>query len=130
MRTTVLVISSLFKRLQKFEFSLLNCVPCVPDMVYILRACMPAWFTYKRTCMPACQKHANFSFLSVSVPINVPARHKGCQCFNLACQRAERRASFQIGLSTCQKECQFFKHSSYEMIRDTSMLYYYTKSYT
>ena len=74
------------------------CMPtlstCQPDCVSVWftcqRPCVPAWFTCQRVCVPTCQKRANFSVLRASVPINVP---------------------------TCHKACQFFKHSSYEMLR-------------
>ena len=39
-------------------------------------------------------------------------------------------SKFQLGVPTCQKACQFFKHSSYEMLKELSILYYYIKSYT
>ena len=31
---------------------------------------------------------------------------------------------FQLGLPTCQRAFQFFKHSSYEMLKEISVLYY------
>ena len=43
-------------------------------------------------------------------------------------QRA-RLCHFQLGVKTCQKACQFFKHS-YEMLKEISILYYYIKSST
>ena len=35
----------------------------------------------------------------------------------------------QLGVKTCQKACQFFKHS-YEMLKEISILYYYIKNST
>ena len=36
---------------------------------------------------------------------------------------------FHFGVPRCQKACQNFKYSSYEMLREISMLYYYIKFY-
>ena len=85
-----------------------------------------------RANVPGCQrvKSAKFSFLRANVPKNVPACHKACQCFNLACQRAKQRANFHLGVPTCQRACQLFKHSSYEVLREISILYYYIKNST
>ena len=80
----------------------------------------------------ACQKRANFSFLCANVPINVSTCHKACQCFNLVCQHGKWRANF----STCRANVpncvplQYFKHSSFEMLREISILYYYIKKST
>ena len=52
-------------------------------------ACGPKWSTCLRVSMvyvPTYQKRVNFSFY-------VPTCHTTCQCFNLACQRAIRRAN-------------------------------------
>ena len=70
---------------------------CVPTWSTCQRACLPAWFTCQCAGVPMYQKRAKFSFLRANVPKNVSACHKACQCFNLACQRAKRRANF----STC-----------------------------
>ena len=59
---------------------------CVPT------CCMPTWSTCQRVCVPTYRKRANFSFLRASVP----KCHTTCQCINLACQRAKRRANFPI----------------------------------
>ena len=32
---------------------------------------------------------------------------------------------FQLGVPMCQMTCRFFKHSSYEMLREISILYHY-----
>ena len=69
---------------------------------------------------------------------------KACQLLIRTCQRAIRRANdftwrenvpnavtiFQLGVPTCQKACQFFKHSSYEMLIEISILYYYIENST
>ena len=44
--------------------------------------------------VPSRQNRGTFSFLRANVPINAPTCHKACQCFNLACQRAKKRANF------------------------------------
>ena len=79
------------------------------------RAYVPTWSSASvlacqrglRVNVPACQKRANFSFLRANVPHGV--------------------LMFQIGVPKCQKTCQFFKHSSYEMLLEISILYYHEK---
>ena len=66
---------------------------CVPAWFTCQRACLPAWLMCQRACVPTCQKRANFLFLRVNVPKNVPTCHKTYQCFNLVCQRAKRRTN-------------------------------------
>ena len=66
-----------------------------------MRACLTTWFTCQRACVLMFHKRANFSFLRVNVPIN--------------------GTTFELGVSTCQKACQFFKHSSYEILREISI---------
>ena len=66
-----------------------------------MRACLTTWFTCQRACVLMFHKRANFSFLRVNVPIN--------------------GTTFKLGVSTCQKACQFFKHSSYEILREISI---------
>ena len=98
---------------------------CVPAWFTCQRACVPAWFTCQLAYVSTCQKCAKFSILRANVPNNVqgvamfqlgmPTCQTACRFFNLACQSA--------------KECQFFKHSSYEMLREISILYYYIKFY-
>ena len=70
--------------------SLLNCVPCVPACPRA--ACQRGLRANVSTCQPTYRKRANFSFLRASVP----KCHTTCQCINLACQRAKRRANFPI----------------------------------
>ena len=96
---------------------------CVPAWFTSQRACVPVWFTCQRVCVPTYQKRANFSFLPAIVPKNVRTCNKACQCFNLAYQSAN-------SAPTCQRACQVFKHSSYERLREISMLYYYKKNST
>ena len=92
--------------------SLLNCVPFLP--------------AYQRG-LPA----NVFSCEHTNVP-KVPA------CYLIfTCQRPNERASvpngvptFQIGVSICQRTCQFFKHFSFEMLREISILYFWIKSST
>ena len=85
-------------------------------------------------CLPAYQRGlpANvFSCEHTNVP-KVPA------CYLIfTCQRPNERASvpngvptFQIGVSICQRTCQFFKHFSFEMLREISILYFCIKSST
>ena len=74
----------------------------VPAWFTSQRVCVPAWFTCQRACVPSCQNRASFSFLRANVPINVLTCHVACQFFNLACQRAKRRANFSdIPLTKC-----------------------------
>ena len=58
-----------------------------------MRVCMPSWFTHQCARVPTGQKSANFLFLCANVSINVLTCYTACQCFNLACQRAKRRAN-------------------------------------
>ena len=58
---------------------------------------------------------------------NVP---KTWQLLIFTCQRANlpcRVPMFQLSVSTCQTACHFFKLSSYKMLREISILYYYIK---
>ena len=85
-------------------------------------------------CLPACHCGLPANVLScerANVPI-VPA------CYLIfTYQRADECASvpndvptFQIGVSICQRTCQFFKLFSYEMLREISILYFCIKSST
>ena len=82
--------------------NLINLVPYVPARQCGLRASV--------VYVPTCQKSASFSFLRANVPIDVPI--------------------FQLGVPTCQKVCQFFRHSFYKMLSEVSILYYYIKNFT
>ena len=78
-----------------------------------MTTCLRASVVY----VPTCQKRANFSFLRVNVPINLPTCHTACQFFNLECQRAKRGANFSnIPLTKC-----------YILL---SILFYYIKNST
>ena len=70
-----------------------------------------------------CQVRSNFSFLRTNVT-NVPSaiRHA-----NVSTWRANVPI-LELGVPTCQKACQFFKHVSYEMLKGISMLCYYIKN--
>ena len=64
-------------------------------------ACVPAWFTCQRACMPRCQKRAKFSLLCANVrqgvamfQLGMPTCQTACQFFNSACQRAKEHANF------------------------------------
>ena len=99
-----------------YKASLLNHIPSVPTCQRGLRA-----------NVFACQLGLHGTCLRAKVP-------KACQLVILLCQRANKCANvlygvpmFQIGMPTCQKACQFFKHSSYEMLLEISILYYQKK---
>ena len=59
--------------------------------------------------MPKCQKHAKFSTWHAKMPNGVPI--------------------FHFGAPTCQKAYQFFKLSSYKMLKEISILLLYKKFY-
>ena len=91
--------------------------------------------------VPTCQKHANFSFLKAKVPVN-EATCQRCANYSICvptCQRLAKFSTwhanvanevpiFHFGMPTCQKACQIFKHFSYKMLREISILYYYIKN--
>ena len=66
-------------------------------------ASVPALFTCQRACVLTYQKRANFSFLIVSIC------HKACQCFNLACQHAKRRANFSTWRASMPKSVPIYE---------------------
>ena len=119
--------------------SLLNCLPCVP-------ACQRANVVYGPTCLrasavlvPTCLR-ASVVYVPVCLRVNVP---KACELLIFRCQRANERANvpcvpvfhfevliFQLGVPTCPKPCQFFKHFSYEMLREISVIYFCIKNST
>ena len=115
------------------ERNLLNRIPYVP-------ACQrgqPASVVYVPTCLHAsivyvltCQKRASCSFLRANVPINVPTCYTACHCFTWRANVPNDVLNFELGVPTYQKACQFFRHSSYEMLSEISILYYYIKNYT
>ena len=99
---------------------------------------MPTW---PRHNMPNACQLLTFTCQHANKCANVP---KVCQLFNLASQRAKTllifytwganvpngMPIFHFGMLTPQKACQIFKHSSYEMLREISILYYYIKNST
>ena len=90
--------------------------------------------------VPTCLR-ASVVYVPTCLHAKVP---KTCQVLTFMCQRATRCGNvstwhanvpngvpvFQLGVPTCQRACQFFKHSSYEMLREISILYYYIKNST
>ena len=106
-------------------------MPCVPTCQRGLRANMFACQRGLRANMPACQ-HAK----------SVPSSRFYVPTYQKACQRNKRRVNvstwhanvpngmriFQLAVPTCQRACQFFKHSFYEMLREISKLYHYIKN--
>ena len=88
-----------------------------------MRACRPMWYMCQRASMPVpfkCQRTRSMSTFHLYV---------------LTCEPAIRPTNmpngmpiFQLGLPTCQKMCLFFKHSSYEMLKEISILYYWMLS--
>ena len=80
-----------------------------------------------RANVPSCQRAKSLPTSHFYVPIDVPygmpvfqagvpACQTVCQFFNLACQR--------------DKSVPIFQNSSYEMLREISMIYYYIKNST
>ena len=72
----------------------------------------------------ACQRDLRANCLHANAP-------KECKFLIFMCQRANKGANvpyavpmFQTGVPTCQKVYQFFKHSSYEMLEEISILNY------
>ena len=88
-----------------------------------MRACRPMWYMCQRASMPVpfkCQRTRSMSTFHLYV---------------LMCEPAIRPTNmpngmpiFQLGMPTCQKMCLFFKHSSYEMLKEISILYYWMLS--
>ena len=91
-------------------------------------AYLPTLLRARAAYVPTCL-HANLS--------------EACQVLIFTCQRTNKRANvpygvpaFQLGVSVfqliapaCQKACQCFKHSSFEMILEISILYCHKKCY-
>ena len=104
-------------------------MPYAPACQTGLRASMLAYQRGLRANVPACQRAKS-----------VPASH----FYVPTCQCAIRRANvltwrakvpndvpiFQLGVPASQKVCQFSRHSSYEMLSEISILYYYIKHFT
>ena len=122
-----------------FIKSLLNRVPCVPACQRDLRAkvlaCQRGLRANVLACqrglranVPACQR-AKFSYLRVNVPKNVPTCHKACQCFNLACQRANRCASFSTWRANVPKSVPIFQTFLLRNAKGNFYTLLYKKSY-
>ena len=80
-------------------------MPCVPACQRGLRANVLACQRGLRANVPACQG-------AKSVPsshFHVPTCHKAWQCFNLACQRAKRRANFSTRRANVPKSMPIFQ---------------------
>ena len=92
-------------------------------MIYV-PPCLRANMSYMPTSLCAdVSMRPNFS-LCTNMPINVPMCHTTCHC------AIKGMTIFQLGVSTCKKKCQFFKHSSYEMLRKSLYYYYYITNLT
>ena len=74
----------------------------VPTSLHASVVYVPTCLLASVVYVPTCQKRANFSFLRANVPINVPTCHTACQCFNLACKHAKRRANVSTGVPIFQ----------------------------
>ena len=101
------------------------------NRVYV-STCLPATMVSGLTCLhasavyaPTCQKLANFSFLCANVPINVPRAKRRAIVLIWYANVPNGVPIFQLVVATCKKTCQFFKHSSYEMLSEISILYYH-----
>ena len=92
-------------------------MPCVTACQRGLRANVLACQCGSRANVLACQRG-----LSANVPKacqvliftckrakNVPTYHKACQCFNLACQHAKRRANFSTWHANVPKSVPIFQ---------------------
>ena len=95
---------------------------CVPTWSTCQRASVPARFTCQRACVPAW-----FTCLCAK---SVPSSHFTCQHANERANVPNGVPTFQIGVSTCQRTCQFFKHLSYELLGEISILYFCIKDST
>ena len=81
------------------------------SMVYV-PTCLCASAVYAAICLRAnLQKACQLVIWRTNVPINVPLPYGV--------------PMFQLGVPMCQKTCRFFKHSSYEMLREISIIYHY-----
>ena len=110
---------------------------CVPAWFTCQRACLPAWLMCQRACVPTCQKRANFLFLRVNVPKNVPTCHKTYQCFNLVCQRAKRRTNISTWRANVPESVPIFqtfilrnaKGNFYTSLKILHYTWYHTYTY-
>ena len=108
-----------FKQIVFHEFAKSRAMhACVPTLSTWQRACVPAWFTCQRV---------------KSVPSShfyVPTCHKARQCFNLACQRAKRRATFSIWHVNVPNGVPLFQTFLLRNAKKICILYYYMKNST
>ena len=75
---------------------------------------------YVPTCL-----HASTIYVPTWLRANLP---KVCQLLIFTFQRLNVLCCvpvFQLSVQTCQTACQVFKHSSYESLREISILYYH-----
>ena len=92
-------------------------------MIY-LPPCLHANMSYMpRSLCANVSMRPNFS-LCTNMPTNVPMCHTTYHC------AIKGVTIFQLGVPTCKKTCQFFKHSSYKMLRKSLYYYYYIKNLT
>ena len=117
--------NKVFLNKQLLRVCYIACHTCLRANVVYVPTCLRASMVH----VPTCQKHANFSFLRANVPVNVPTCHTACQCFNLACQRAKWRANFSTWHANVSKGVPTFRRSSYKMLSEISILYYYIKRF-
>ena len=87
---------------------------------------MPTCLCTSMVYVPTCECAKSMPTFHFYMPTYQKTCHKMCQYFNLACQYAKRHANF----STWHASVSIFKHSSDEMLREISILYYYIKSST
>ena len=114
--------------------SFLNRVPWVPACQHGLRASV---FACLRGLVPTCLR-ASVVYVPTcqrvkSVPSShfyVPTCHKARQCFNLACQRAKRRATFSIWHVNVPNGVPLFQTFLLRNAKKISILYYYMKNST
>ena len=77
--------------------------------------------------MPTCQKRTNLSFLRANVPLNVPRSASfSTWCTNVP----DNVLIYQLGVPSYHKAGHYFKHSSYGILKEISILNYYTKNST
>ena len=122
---TFQTIISYFQSKDNLNTSLLNRVPCVPACQLGLPANVLACQRGLLVNVPAYQQVKGVGTSHVYV-------RTGHKCANvpIAYQCFIRRANVSNGVPTCQNACQLSKHSSYEMLREISPLYYYIKNST
>ena len=88
------------------------------------------------TICAVCQRGLRANVSACQRTKSVPTSHFFCQrtirCSNASiwCSNVlNGMPTFQLGVPTCQRGCKFFKHSSYQMLREIDVLYFYVKNY-